>query len=231
MRTIFTPAIILNKTTFREKDLILTLITRELGVVSAIALSALASKHRFSYMLDLFVVFQAELREKRSSSMYLLASGHPIRFFPTIFDSYERLQTAMNFIMIIRDVFRDAPVNQDVFDCICTGIHRIAEAGITDLPRVFVHVVMMLLQAIGHGSDMYMCVKCKKGFEKGARITNDGYIVCETCSEGKGMLVNPSFLEALHSSDKNISPGEATSFLATLISGVLSRKYSIQWHI
>lgn len=63
-----TPGIVLDKHQSRGADLILAILTREFGKISAVARGARSSKKRFFGGLDVFSAGKLELREPRKSS-------------------------------------------------------------------------------------------------------------------------------------------------------------------
>jgi DNA repair protein RecO (recombination protein O) len=71
---ILTDAIVLRAVTTGEADRVMTLLTRTLGKVAAVARSAQKSRSRFGGALSAFVVGQATLRERRGSDLMALES-------------------------------------------------------------------------------------------------------------------------------------------------------------
>ena len=59
-------AVVLRKVVYGEADLVLTLLSRDLGKLSALARGARSSRRRFGAALELFTVSSVELRAHRS---------------------------------------------------------------------------------------------------------------------------------------------------------------------
>ncbi|MBL6975968.1 MAG: DNA repair protein RecO [Deltaproteobacteria bacterium] len=226
-------ALILNRVLYSEKDLILTLLTRRFGVVSAIARSARGSKRRFGGALDLFLVFQASLRIKPPGRLSTLAGADPSRQFPGILESLERLETGQAMLAVTRDLLRDAPAGSATFDTLVEGFTALENSSSDDAHMAMVTLVMKLLAQIGHAPSSLLCPACQGSFAQGreAYLLSDGVVVCTDCASGQaGTPVRPDVLAAcIGQGDLTSLPprGESLAFLTVLMSSVLGRSYRI----
>ncbi len=76
-----TDAVVLRSVNFRDADRIVTLATRDLGRISAMARGARRSQKRFGGALGLFTVSRVELRRRPGAEMYTLVSATPERAY------------------------------------------------------------------------------------------------------------------------------------------------------
>src|SRR5690606_22367616 len=79
--SVMTDAVLLRRVPFGESDLIVTLFTREVGKVTALARAARRSRRRFGGALELGVLVTAELRGKPGSDLWTLLSATPRQRF------------------------------------------------------------------------------------------------------------------------------------------------------
>ena len=72
MEPVHTRALLLKQVDTGESDRVVTLLTEDLGKVSAIARGARRSRKRFGAALSLFVLAEAELRTRSTSNLHVL---------------------------------------------------------------------------------------------------------------------------------------------------------------
>ena len=77
------PGLVLDKIPYGDRDLIVTILTRDYGVVSAMARGARGSKRRFAGGLDLFVEIAVGFKSGRSA-LATLVSTEVLGQFPGI---------------------------------------------------------------------------------------------------------------------------------------------------
>ena len=109
---IVTDAIILRAVTTGEADRVVTLLTRTLGKVAAVARSAQKSRARFGGALSAFVVGQATLRERRGSELMGLESFDALHDFTAIANDPLRYAHASYATELTREL--SAPRQADV---------------------------------------------------------------------------------------------------------------------
>jgi len=107
-----TDAIVLRAVTTGEADRVVTLLTRTLGKVAAVARSAQKSRARFGGALSAFVLGQATLRERRGSELMLLESFDAREDFTAIASDPLRYAHASYATELVREL--SAPRHADV---------------------------------------------------------------------------------------------------------------------
>lgn len=219
MDNVATPATVLDKLVYGERDLILTLLTRDYGLVSAVAKAAIGSKKRFVGLLDFFVVFQAQLRQSRTTGLWLLLSADPLRSFPGILQDLDRSQTGQAMLLVARDILRVAPCLPEAFDLLCSGLEELENT-----PRDRVHMCLIglcfgLIGAIGHVPSDARCPVCKGPLNRGLAVLEGGTIVCSKCGENQHAVPLRSL--------SDLTRQEAISFVTRVMSLVLGRAYRV----
>jgi len=127
-RETVTRAIILRRVAYGERDWILTLLTRDHGIVSAIARAARSSRRRFGSSLDLFVVFEACLCSRHPSRLPDLTAVDPQIQFSGILENLDRLEMGQATLMLAHDLLRDAPATPPAFDQVVSCLTRLEQS-------------------------------------------------------------------------------------------------------
>jgi len=98
-----TDALLLRSHPYRDADRIVTLLTADLGKVSAVARSARSSRRRFGGTLEPFVHFRATLVRGRSE-LYSLRTAEPIRAFAHIVANLGCVDAAAAGLVFVREL-------------------------------------------------------------------------------------------------------------------------------
>src|SRR5258706_16074030 len=109
---IITDAIVLRAVTTGEADRVVTLMTRSLGKVAAVARSAQKSRARFGGALSAFVVGQATLRDRRGAELMLLEAFDARHDFTAIANDPLRYAHASYATELVREL--SAPRHADI---------------------------------------------------------------------------------------------------------------------
>lgn len=108
-----TDALVLRATDYRDTDRVVTLFTRDLGKVSALARGARASRRRFAGTLEPYAVVRVELEPARGELM-TLKRAEIVRVFPGILADLSRMEVAGAGLGLLREAHPqrvpDAPI-------------------------------------------------------------------------------------------------------------------------
>ncbi|MBM4394254.1 MAG: DNA repair protein RecO [Deltaproteobacteria bacterium] len=222
-----TLALVLDRVPFGERDLVMTLLTRESGLVSAIARSARGSR-RFGGALDLLVVLSVDVRA-RSSGLGSLRSAEAVRAFPGLFDSLERLEAGQAAIQLARDLLRDAPASPLTFDHAVDALAAVEAAPAGAAHGPVLRFCLAVLSDIGHAPALAACPRCRTPFAgTGALVVDDGALLCPGCA-GPGALarLDASVLAYCAGEAVAVPPerGAALEALSALVSATLGRTW------
>jgi DNA repair protein RecO (recombination protein O) len=112
--TVLTDALLLRAVDYRDADRVVTFFTHELGMVSAIARGARASKKRFGGLLEPYLVVRVELEPSRGELM-TLRRAEPVRAFPGILSELARMDVAGAALGVLRDAHPPRVPDEPVF--------------------------------------------------------------------------------------------------------------------
>lgn len=220
-------ALLLDRVPYRDRDLILTLLTRDAGVVQAIARGARGSTRRYAGALDLFVVLAARWRQG-ASSLATLAGADVVRQFPGVFESLERLEAGQAMLVLARDLAREAPAGETMYLHLVAAFTELDSAPRQQAFGGLLALAVRMLEELGHVVVAGACPRCQGPLDApGTVLASDGTLVCRGCSRfvtgvSADCLVSPSDLRFAPSRD------QALSLAGALMSGVLGRPYRLR---
>lgn len=224
MEMLESPAVVLDRIPYRDRDLILTLLTRDAGVVPAMARGARGSMRRFAGALDLFVVISARWRPG-AASLASLAGADVVRQFPGVFDRLERLEAGQAMLVLVRDLARDAPAGATMFDHLVAAFEVLEQAPDGQAFAGVIDLAVTLLEDLGHPVAGSHCPRCQRALVgPGTVLAGDGTVVCGPC----GRLVTgvpADVLLAPRDPGERLERDDALKLTAALVSGVLGRAY------
>ncbi len=227
-----TPALILDRVLFGDRDLVLTLLTRDHGIVSAIARSARGSRHRFAGSLDLFVVFQAGLRARPHGALSVLTQAEPLHHLAGILESLDRLEIGQAMLVLARDLLRDAPAGPVTFEHVTTAFEALERCAPGAEHAPLLALCLALLGDLHHPPSTTVCSLCGTAYgAEGAMLRPDGAIACPSCVRpGFGSVAIASDLLALCRGVEPSTPANRAAVLGlivALVSAVLGRSYRL----
>ena len=181
-----TTAILLRRIEYGDADLILTLLARDRGKVTAIAKSAKRSVRRFGGLLDLFCVLDVVCNPGRGKGLPMLQEASLRQPFHRIRADITRTAYASYWAELIH-LWSEADVPQvEVFDL----LNRILEAldqGALPPPMLSVLFQIRFLTLAGFGPNLERCSACGRSLPETAPgpppafdLTR-GSVVCSGC--------------------------------------------------
>ena len=181
-------ALVLRAVDFGEADRVLTLLTRELGLVSAMARSARNSKRRFAGALEGFSVIHVELAPSRGALSRLLAA-RVTRAFPTLLTNLAALEAAGALLRLARPLVPERVPEPELFDGLVEALEQL-DQGAAPRPLQVCSQARMLAQT-GFAPMLTACVSCGREPHAGQATLLSvarGGIVCRACGGGPERL-------------------------------------------
>jgi DNA repair protein RecO (recombination protein O) len=189
-------AIVLRRVDYGESDLIVTLLCRELGKLSALARGGRRSQRRFGGALGIATVSTVEVRRRSASGeLWTLASAQVTRSLPAIAADMGAFAHASYGTELVRELLPPEAPDPTVFDLAVELFETLAERGA--IPFVLRAFEIRLLEAIGLRPVLDVCAACgrdpEKGLDRGALLDpHRGGVVCGPCgASSRGLGVRP----------------------------------------
>ncbi len=180
-----TDAVVLRSVDFRDADRILTLATRDLGRVSALARGARRSQKRFGSALGLFTVSRVELRRRAGAEMYTLTAATTQRAYLELAADVIALAHASYATELVRELGVPEQPEPEVFDLLVELYDTMSELGPSvSMLRAF---ELRLLSELGLAPVLDACIGCGVAddaeLERGAVLDPvRGGVACARCA-------------------------------------------------
>jgi DNA repair protein RecO (recombination protein O) len=167
---------------YRESDLIVWLITREAGLISAIAVGARKSRKRFANLFDIANVISVKAARRRRG-MARVDSGMLIHGFWELSQSVQLLAAACHVVELTRRFSVEDHAEPEIFDLVVIALKELAAEGVGQFRlRAF---EMGILALAGLAPNLEHCIGCQKkagpGDDVKFSIARSG-IVCGKCA-------------------------------------------------
>jgi len=184
-RAVHDAAIVLRSTAYAEADRVVTLLTRDHGLLSAIAKGARNSKRRFAGSLEGFAWISVEL-SFGSGALSRLGAARVTRSFPRLLGELPRLDAAGALMRSARQLIPERAPDLAVFDALSQLLVLLDRP---ELPADALEVAgqAQLLALTGFAPQLTCCASCGKvpGPAQAALFEpTRGGIMCRACGGG-----------------------------------------------
>jgi len=181
-----TDAFVLRTVDYGESHVIVTLLARDLGKVSAIARSARRSKRRFGGSLLPLRGLRATLSFRPNRDLAELDDALVARDFAGIEGSFEKIMVASYATELVRAHLRDGDPANDALELLEDFYGRLSDCddGRAMLRTVLHHFELGLLRSAGAAPSLGACARCGMRVESMDRVrcSRDGDgLVCQDC--------------------------------------------------
>jgi len=185
-----TEALLLRRVEYGEADLVVTLFTRALGRVAALARGARKSQRRFGGALEPFFTLSVRLEEKQSAELYVLSESSITRPRIGLLSDLSRMQAAGRALSWVRAASPPRTPEPEVWrllESLLDNLSRPDRSADLELGAAG----LSLLAAFGWGIDFERCVRCGKPCpaQQAASVDAErGGLVCRACGGGRRKL-------------------------------------------
>lgn len=185
-----TDAIVLRVVSWSETSLIVTLLTRDFGKVSALAKGARRPKSPFEAALDLLCRCRIVFLPKSGDVLDLLTEAKLMRRFRNDSRRLRNLYAAYYVVELLRELIDHGQPQADVYDLAEETLLKLEQDAQVD--GVLLQFEMSLLRLLGHQPSMTRCVGCD------APLLEDGPVyfgllvsgvLCDRCVAGQRQVI------------------------------------------
>lgn len=181
-----TEGIVVRLVEFSETSLIVTMFTRSLGLVSAIAKGARRPKSTFEGALDLLALCNVVLIPKAGEVLDILTEAKLERRFRAGAKDLRRLYSGYYVAELIRELTDRGDPSPELFELLKATLVQIESTD--DLSQILLCFELRLLKLLGHAPTMESCATCGQGLGQidapGPRVPFApiaGGVICERC--------------------------------------------------
>lgn len=203
-----TDALLVRRVVFGEADLVVTLLTEQDGLVSAMARGARRSSKRFS-ALEPMHRLRVKL-ERRAGALWTLADATIVQPRLHLMEDLERLEAAGKALRWVRRVCSPLTPEPEIWkdtDLLLSDLDVLGDP-VTPNARLAVYG-LRLLTSVGWGLELDCCVRCGRPCDANASACVDptmGGLVCRSCG-GARMVLRAEVLGRL----RNARTGDAAA--------------------
>jgi DNA repair protein RecO (recombination protein O) len=175
-------AIVIRTVEFSETSLVVTLLTRDFGRVSAIAKGARRPKGPFEGSLDLLAVCRVVVIRKTSDTLDLLTEAKLHKRFRGGQRSLPRLYGGYYVAEMLRLMTDDHDPHPEVYDLTIQALEQIDGNG--EVASTLLGFDAQLMRMLGHAPGTDRCTDCGGDLPSAARIgfsLTAGGLVCSQC--------------------------------------------------
>jgi DNA repair protein RecO (recombination protein O) len=181
-----TEAVVLHAFDYLESSRIIKLLTRDLGLRSALARGARRSAKRFGASIDLFVQGTAELEVKPGRDLDTLTSFDVSHTRASIGLDLSRFTAASAIAELILRFAKD-DTDEELYDVTVDALDRISVAIGGAARDAAIAGAWRILAALGFGPQLDACSECDREFDPAETILfshSAGGVVCDNCAGG-----------------------------------------------
>ena len=184
-----TTAIILRVVDFSESSCVVTLFTRSLGKITALAKGARRPKGPFESAIDVLALCRIVFLHKSNDAMDLLTEAKLDRRFRSSTRDLQRLYCGYYIVELLRTLTDEADPHPELFESAKEAIEKIDGTG--DPAESVFRFEVGLLTTLGHAPMLTRCVVCGANKTTVDRVhfgLKDGGLLCNACSRGKSAI-------------------------------------------
>ena len=184
MPLIETEAIVLRTHRLGEADKIVSLLTRQLGRLRAVAKGALSRRGRYGASLEPLSYIKVWIYDRENRDLQRVGSAEILESFFEMQRDY-RVQLAAQYLAEVSERFLpDREVNERVFRLLLAVLRALKRFGEVNRPLLFFDY--WLLRLAGFLPDLSRCMACQKSFagEDGFYDPSAVALVCARCRSG-----------------------------------------------
>lgn len=187
-QSVHTHAFVLRTVAYGDNDVIVTLLGRNTGRVSAIARAARSSSKRFNGCLQPLRTIDATFTFQPNRDLGQLTDANVVRDYPGLETSFERITIASYVTELVRATTREGAQAEDIYDLLHTTYGHIASCDPEPsvLKAMIHHFELQLLTLSGAAPSMDGCHRCGLDFAAFDKLrcsrTGEG-LICRNCMQ------------------------------------------------
>lgn len=176
-----TQGIVLKSVAYKENDLILTIFTRKLGKISAVARGAKKSKSSLLSSSQIFAYSNFTL--KKEGNMYRVAQSEIIKSFYNLSYNFDAFSYATHILKLVDTFLIENQSNNRLFILLAQSLYLFSEEDI-DMEYITLCFELKFLDYIGFKPIVKTCANCyNNDFKNPVFNVYEGGVLCERCSE------------------------------------------------
>jgi DNA repair protein RecO (recombination protein O) len=188
-----TEALILRTIKFGETSRIVTALSREFGLLKAIAKGVRGARPKFGAALDPFAASELVLYRKRDRDLHLIGQADLIEAHLALSGDVRRYAFASALVEFVPQVVTGEVSSEEAAALYAearAALRLTADSVLSTLPYILRAFQLRFVSALGHGMELHACLACGREVEgAGVLSAAQGGLFCRRCArEAAGMV-------------------------------------------
>ena len=198
-----TEAIVLRTYNLAEADRIVLCLTRDAGLVRAVAKGARRMKSRFGAALEPFTFIRLDFYEKENRELVSISQAEILKSNFELAAHPDATDALAYIAELVGDFAPPHEANDKLYRMVKACIDALSI--LADRPNLVVrYFEVWLLRLAGLFPDMRACAECDKAFREDelAYVDSEARPRCRECSHGMGIVLSPETRRSLNATQK-----------------------------
>ena len=188
MAIVQTDALVLRSHRLGETSLIVTLFTRDFGLLRCVAKGARGPKSRFGAALEPGVAIAAVVYRKLTRDLQLLSKADITRYWPALWEDPDRFARAGAVLEFLERAAYGESGDPDLIDLATETLESMSGAPIEALEPMLRAFEIQACRRLGYAPELSSCLECRLPLEAGGLFhPQKGGLLCGTpCGDDGG---------------------------------------------
>jgi len=187
MAIVQSEALVLRSFRLGETSLIVSLFTREFGLLRCVAKGARGSKSRFGASLEPGVRVNAVVYRKLSRDLQLLSKTDIVEVLPALWEDPYRFAVATQVLEFLERAAYGESGDPELLDLACETLRTMSRAPIASLELIVRGFEIQACERLGYAPELTVCLECRSPLHQGGLFHPiRGGLLCGTCGGGEG---------------------------------------------
>jgi len=187
MAIVQSEALVLRSFRLGETSLIVSLFTREFGLLRCVAKGARGSRSRFGASLEPGVRVSAVVYRKLSRDLQLLSKTDIVEVLPALWEDPYRFAVATQVLEFLERAAYGESGDPELLDLACETLRTMSRAPIASLELIVRGFEIQACERLGYAPELTVCLECRSPLHQGGLFHPiRGGLLCGTCGGGEG---------------------------------------------
>ncbi|HEY2923888.1 MAG TPA: DNA repair protein RecO [Candidatus Eisenbacteria bacterium] len=187
MAIVQTEALMIRSYRLGETSLIVSLFTREFGLLRCVAKGARGPKSRFGASLEPGVRVNAVLYRKLSRDLQLLSKTDIVEALPALWENPDRFAAAVQVLEFLERAAYGESGDPELLDLAAGALRTLSTAPAACLELIVRGFEIQACERLGYAPELKACLECRKPLDQGGLFHPvRGGLLCESCGGGQG---------------------------------------------
>ncbi len=187
MAIVQTEALVVRSYRLGETSLIVSLFTREFGLLRCVAKGARGPKSRFGASLEPGVRVNAVVYRKLTRDLQLLSKTDIVEALPALWENPDRFGAATQVLEFLERAAYGESGDPELMDLATATLRAMSTAPPACLELIVRGFEIQACERLGYAPQLTACLECRKPLDQGGLFHPvRGGLLCESCGGGQG---------------------------------------------